>query len=738
MGRTEWGIDKRYAKTSADAAIGTDIIAGVIELISNSDDSYCRLSEQNYSSEGLILLKYRPRHIELSEIGIIDYAEGMTKERIEEILILGKKTSGSENHKDVRGIMGRGLKEAIISLCHEARIFSLKYDSKQSKEMLTIYVLYPETQEKELKLHQEATPDLIKKFKMAGGEKTMIILSLKKEVNCPSAVNLKYGLENHYLLRKIMMDSGRKIILEDVNKKKKYNLKRAEIAGRLWKDEKDRKIPGYQYKYDIKINLSEEPLTQRGPQRDGGILIASGRTVYDCTLCGFEEEATRTIFGEIDCSAIKEMLDKDEMVVKPDRSGLNDLKPFIKVLKEDIREFIKPLVAQLRNNQKSIHGENISEKERQKINSFIRKLNELTEKIAKGEDADLSPGDKFASNRIPINGIEFTSNYYPRDIGHDFILNVIVDSPKRISTYEKITFSTNKNSLILKENMILVGNGEQISSNTDVGEYNLFKVGVIARGDIEDIIEITASVKDTLGQLLTTKAIVRINRPEEFNINDIIEFEKQDYYIQCGREESILLFIDTTRIDSKLPLEMKLKPHQLKDGDITYFELITPKISIGISTEKIIKKKVIIEGKKIGVECLVEASIGKESGFTHVKVVSIPPGEKGPGLVRDVIFIPDAAERRRLFENGIITIFKSAPIVKDYIRKYGEDSKEYNILIAELITQTWAEEVGKYRILKGISRRSISPNKTESIELETHQLERDYSHKIHEWWISNP
>lgn len=103
----------------------------IVELVTNSDDSYKRLERDGVAVEGVI--KIRTRRLKGSKcerLEVIDFAEGMSRGKLEKALIFAGEASGFEEGKSVRGLFGRGLKEAIIAL-GRGEIFSIK-DNKLS------------------------------------------------------------------------------------------------------------------------------------------------------------------------------------------------------------------------------------------------------------------------------------------------------------------------------------------------------------------------------------------------------------------------------------------------------------------------------------------------------------------------------------------------------------------------------------------------------------------------------
>ena len=104
----------------------------------------------------------------------------------------------------------------------------------------------------------------------------------------------------------------------------------------------------------IVVRRALEPLSagfSRATRR-GGLLIRSGRAAHETTLAGFEgRPGTRHLYGEVVCEAIEQLqrraLDRPrpELVVKVDRSGLNEHHPIVKDLYAAIDRVLGPIVA---------------------------------------------------------------------------------------------------------------------------------------------------------------------------------------------------------------------------------------------------------------------------------------------------------------------------------------------------------------------------------------------------------
>ncbi|HWE59166.1 MAG TPA: hypothetical protein VG228_05680 [Solirubrobacteraceae bacterium] len=104
----------------------------------------------------------------------------------------------------------------------------------------------------------------------------------------------------------------------------------------------------------IVVRRAVEPISQGFSRatRRGGLVIRSGRAAHETTLAGFEgRPGARHLYGEVYCEAI-EALQRDalhkprpELVVKVDRSGLNEHHPIVAKLYAAIDHVLKPIVA---------------------------------------------------------------------------------------------------------------------------------------------------------------------------------------------------------------------------------------------------------------------------------------------------------------------------------------------------------------------------------------------------------
>lgn len=104
----------------------------------------------------------------------------------------------------------------------------------------------------------------------------------------------------------------------------------------------------------IVVRRAKDPLSQGFSRatRRGGLVIASGRAAHETTLASFEgRPGARHLYGEVVCEAIEHLQRsalqraRPELVVKVDRSGLNEHHPLVLRLYQAIDRVLRPIVA---------------------------------------------------------------------------------------------------------------------------------------------------------------------------------------------------------------------------------------------------------------------------------------------------------------------------------------------------------------------------------------------------------
>lgn len=93
------------------------------------------------------------------------------------------------------------------------------------------------------------------------------------------------------------------------------------------------------------------PLSPARAARRGGLVVLSGRAAHETTLAGFEARpGARHLYGDVRCEAIerlqREALDapRPQVVVRVDRSGLNESHPLVRRLYAALERILRPII----------------------------------------------------------------------------------------------------------------------------------------------------------------------------------------------------------------------------------------------------------------------------------------------------------------------------------------------------------------------------------------------------------
>ncbi|MCP9490213.1 MAG: hypothetical protein MSC31_10105 [Solirubrobacteraceae bacterium MAG38_C4-C5] len=109
---------------------------------------------------------------------------------------------------------------------------------------------------------------------------------------------------------------------------------------------------GVRARITVRRAVQPIPLTPLRATRRGGLVVRSGRSAHEVTLVGSEGlPGARHLYGEVWCEAIEERqraaLDqpRPQLVVRADRTGLNEHHPLVRCLYAAIDRVVKPIVA---------------------------------------------------------------------------------------------------------------------------------------------------------------------------------------------------------------------------------------------------------------------------------------------------------------------------------------------------------------------------------------------------------
>jgi hypothetical protein len=301
-------IEDRVAEQQARATIKNNPTLALVELITNSDDSYRRLVNKGFKADGRIIIELVRKH-QGSIIKVIDYAEGFDEKTMDErVGRYGGDTSGFTEKKAGRGYWGRGLKEAMIAMGF-GRVESIKdgYLNECTLEHLNYKRSCP------VKISKKKRND----FGIENNGTVITLKAINSGIRIPQFEHLKHSLEYYFSLRDIMSNGLRETIL--VEKDFKNKVKREEKLsyilpkGTLY-SRKTIPIPEFNdAQIEVEIYRATESLSgyeDGGQLRENGLLIRSKGAILDITLTRkFEgNNYASRIFGHVTCDYLDYLL----------------------------------------------------------------------------------------------------------------------------------------------------------------------------------------------------------------------------------------------------------------------------------------------------------------------------------------------------------------------------------------------------------------------------------------------
>lgn len=398
------GAEPRYKRQNMERAMRGKIERGLVELITNSDDSYRDLEEEEKQASGKIRIEIeRKKRGEPSTIIVRDRAGGMNREEMYlKLGTLGRRTSGFEKGKARRGLHGRGARDvAAFGTVHFESIKGDEYNHLLIPPSLRCCFTesHPE----------KAIEEIREKLGIPKGNGTVVTIEVESRFKVPQHETLLKDFSRYYSLRDIFSNHSREVIIVDLkNKKREDRLLYNYPTDRVVFDG-DFTISNYpEAKAHLIIHKHSIGFEQSGLPYREGILIKSTAAIHDCTYFGLESELFSWRFsGELSCEFIDKLVreydDCEEInpdhpnypknnpirLLDPFRDSLILEHPFTQALykksKEILQRFIEELKATETPSKRDVTDENLNRrldnlsKEISKV--FEKKLNELEEGI---------------------------------------------------------------------------------------------------------------------------------------------------------------------------------------------------------------------------------------------------------------------------------------------------------------------------------------------------------------------
>lgn len=437
----------RGHRTEFEQSINGDIIRALVEIITNADDAYTRAE-----TDGPIFIVFgRPGKgpaKDISPVSVTDHAEGMTEADMSAAADIGVEASGFAKKKTIRGLLGRGLKQAAFGIGRGAELASIRkgilsfgrlYDGEHRECMFAVGAEFQQTFG-----GQDYSPRIPtaedREHLNIPGDGTRVTLFASRElwtVHLHQDV-IRERLQTHYALRALLKNSARRpVYLTDRDgnqygpleyKNPKTSPEKAVVSTPLTCDGFP-EAKGY-----LKIFRSVIDLGPVEEYNESGVIVYAEGVPITQTFFGREGHSLAgRFFGHLTCDYIAEILQKENSkgsikLITLQRMGFVQTHPFAKALAKAAQAHIDRLLQQEAEREKRQKAEQKDETLKKALESLVPELNKLmaallnplkdTDGNVSGDDGDdgkqPEPEDKPEPTYYqPLTDLEF----YPEEIG---------------------------------------------------------------------------------------------------------------------------------------------------------------------------------------------------------------------------------------------------------------------------------------------------------------------------------
>lgn len=385
----------------AGQAMKGDVVRALIEFITNADDAYGQLTGEIH-----LVLRRFSNSSEPTTISVIDTAKGLSTTQMEEsFTYLGGDMSGFAQGDQVRGLFGRGSKDA-------AWFGRAKFESIWNG----VYcVLILERNGVYTIDDRQATAD---DYKNLGIESGKVGLTATVEVRqaiarVPDLGRLVERLSSHVQLRQII--DQRKTTIREIK-----DGQLVQTVPIVWEEpiatillDEEIELSAYGTKCHVLIKQLEA-------RSDGvvtdysvhGIEIRGARATYMNTMFSMTGHGVGLIRGIVTCTHIDELIrdfGKSKVVdpknpirlINRDRDGLSTTHPFFQTLSLAVVEKLKPILDALEPKNSNAGGSKL----KSDLNRVARLLGELVQKDLDSTDPGTDVGDSLPTLESPISVI---------------------------------------------------------------------------------------------------------------------------------------------------------------------------------------------------------------------------------------------------------------------------------------------------------------------------------------------
>ncbi len=557
---------KRKLKRDINKVFSGNFLKIITEIILNSDDSYKRLEREHPDDEVKPIIVDIKRG-KTKTVSVIDYAEGLNAEDFRRIFTEYGAQHNLDENEVVRGLFGQGASDVLFYGAQSARLG--KIESIKDKALHTCKFIVAD--EQRVKINTIDRTSQVKGFKKKHNIKhngTVVSFGLGDNIAIPHKNFLKDKIEKFYMLRYVLADEKREIILKHDKQKVILSSKKFAVL------KADTLIDEYPLNFrfeshHLKGSLKLYEDNQADPE-EKVLIIDQYERVYDNTLFGLEEmSGAARIKGVLVLNdlyaCLNAYLNQDDPVeiLRDSRDGFDQRENFTKRLFALCKPYVQKQIESM--NQKYEPKQYILDQDKE-IKNALRKINEYYSQLKLEEIGNLDPG-----HEPPSNGIQFVRDKIFVTQNKTYSLNLLINA-NLVSNDDKIKISLNE--------------ADRLALTTKVVQYQPHEVdnhGKVTKSVILKGLKITEKPLLIKAEVLDYQTNTEVNIVKETIIypENGLAFIPRESRIKPNKPHTLKLFVDISRFPLNTVIEVQRKSlHELLPEPHTYRleekHLITP------------------------------------------------------------------------------------------------------------------------------------------------------------------
>lgn len=558
----------RKKKRAIKDALGNDILRYIAELLTNSDDSYRRLENQNIddNKEKVIYIELKKEKRKSADnndsyvLSVTDNAEGMTLETLERIFSTYGEDNAGGTQLHARGIFGQGASDVLRASAKEKRtalIETIKEDNISKLYYNMDENLTPMINTEKVELSGNRLNDYRNNIRIPQNG-TKISFGIPGNVKFTDKIkdNLDVLIAKYPSFRYLLNQDNRKIIYiyegkETIISSKEYQ----------FKDENEISNEKFSFIYEGKsIDCELKLYINDNKKNDETNIIVRDEnySVFDNTMFDFQNyPSAQFVSGELIIKGLYDLCyehlnaEEPDAIVRDNRTGFDTKNSFYIKLNKEIAPKIQEV---LNENGKENKVTNLGNNK--KFNEALKKLNKYMQK----ELNDVIPGGPGTSKEPPIEGIKFARTSASITVGKQYTLKLYINS-NMISSEDKI-------SIICEDTCIEV--------TPDLIDYNEDEIdnGLVIKNISIKALECTtdsAIIQAKVSNYLATIAIDVIDLDIHYPENGL-EFYPNEISLAFNKPHSLKLYIDTNIIPLRSRIQIKCDGLEIENNIVTFDE----------------------------------------------------------------------------------------------------------------------------------------------------------------------